>query len=528
MRTLRILTAFVVLFLGGVSHTFSFTHEKLPVNFLEYTERAFELARKENKPVFMLISAVWCHWCHVFEEGALSSEKVYSYLNEHYINVFVDADIRRDLHFRFQATALPYVVFLKPDGSTLHKYGGVLNTNDFLELLKILHKKAALSEPEGDVGDESAFSYSPPSKLETENIEAIQSLFTATFLDNFDEEESGMGGGRKFLLPNTFIYLFDNLDNKENDFPGMIDRTLKKAVGGIYDSVEGGFFRYAETRDWKIPHYEKMLNVNSAALLLLLKADAASPSDKLKDAVRGTIEYLSSILFDSGAGVFMSFQIADTSYYSLSAEQRKKVKKPAVIKKVFVDTLSVSLGYLLDASSYLNNPAFNRKIKQSVEFLLRMVKQENKIYHYYYITDGKWFLTGSLADHAHLALLFSKAYKAFKNPDYLRAAEKILDDTYSRYYNAKFGVYQERPAASLADLEYFMDLNSVIAQALLITAEFKPDKGRLKIVERMLNYFSGMKDLLAERAWEARDFGFLEVYARYLTVVKLYVLRVSL
>ena len=40
------------------------------------------------------------------------------------------------------------------------------------------------------------------------------------------------------------------------------------AEGGLYDQVDGGFFRYATTREWQLPHVEKLLEVNAALLSL--------------------------------------------------------------------------------------------------------------------------------------------------------------------------------------------------------------------------------------------------------------------
>ncbi len=43
------------------------------------------------------------------------------------------------------------------------------------------------------------------------------------------------------------------------DLHDMAARTLlAMARGGTYDHVEGGFFRYSTTRDWSVPHFEKM------------------------------------------------------------------------------------------------------------------------------------------------------------------------------------------------------------------------------------------------------------------------------
>ena len=47
--------------------------------------------------------------------------------------------------------------------------------------------------------------------------------------------------------------------------------------GGLYDELDGGFFRYAATRDWHQPHQEKLLDVNASLLRIYVEAvrDAA-------------------------------------------------------------------------------------------------------------------------------------------------------------------------------------------------------------------------------------------------------------
>ena len=47
----------------------------------------------------------------------------------------------------------------------------------------------------------------------------------------------------------------------------MLAATLDQmARGGIYDQLGGGFHRYATDREWKIPHFEKMLYDNGLLL----------------------------------------------------------------------------------------------------------------------------------------------------------------------------------------------------------------------------------------------------------------------
>ncbi len=39
----------------------------------------------------------------------------------------------------------------------------------------------------------------------------------------------------------------------------MVEKSLNvMALSGLYDQIEGGFFRYSTDREWRIPHFEKM------------------------------------------------------------------------------------------------------------------------------------------------------------------------------------------------------------------------------------------------------------------------------
>ncbi|HSH24863.1 MAG TPA: DUF255 domain-containing protein, partial [Massilibacterium sp.] len=40
-------------------------HAYQPVQWYEWSEEAFQKAKKENKPVLLSIGYSTCHWCHV-------------------------------------------------------------------------------------------------------------------------------------------------------------------------------------------------------------------------------------------------------------------------------------------------------------------------------------------------------------------------------------------------------------------------------------------------------------------------------
>src|SRR5437879_7051082 len=95
-----------------------------PINWYEWGEDAFSLAKTEDKPILLDIGAVWCHWCHVIDRESYENPAIAKIINEHFIPVKVDRDERPDVDSRYQSAisaisgqgGWPLTGFLMPDG----------------------------------------------------------------------------------------------------------------------------------------------------------------------------------------------------------------------------------------------------------------------------------------------------------------------------------------------------------------------------------------------------------------------------
>ena len=72
-------------------------HAANPVDWYPWSEEAFNLAKKLDKPVFLSIGYTTCHWCHVMEHESFEDEAVAKLMNETFINVKVDREERPDI-----------------------------------------------------------------------------------------------------------------------------------------------------------------------------------------------------------------------------------------------------------------------------------------------------------------------------------------------------------------------------------------------------------------------------------------------
>ena len=117
-------------------------HAYNPVNWLPFSDAAFEKAKKENKPVLISIGYSACHWCHVMEHESFEDAEVAKLMNTHFINIKVDREERADVDMLYmQAVQLmtgqggwPLNCFTLPDGRPI--YGGTyFNKKRWMEVL---------------------------------------------------------------------------------------------------------------------------------------------------------------------------------------------------------------------------------------------------------------------------------------------------------------------------------------------------------------------------------------------------------
>ena len=506
----------------------AYEHHHSRVAFQEYADDVIERNLAERQPYFLLFSAEWCHWCHEFAEHALAREEVYTFLNRHFINVFIDADIHTAAYARYRATGLPYIVFLNPDGSVHFKYSGTIYGDEFIEVLRDL--KLTIEQKIVIPGQAVELEpYVPPSALSVSDLVEVAERFREGILESFDPTEHGVGRGEKAILPRTFLHLLKQANDDRADgldreaVVESVEMTLSRAVDAIYDPVEGGFFRYAETRDWQVPHYEKMADLNAGAALVLYRLGEMSPSspELMRAAGTRTIEYLSSTLYEPRLGTFLSFQGADTRYFLLDAAMRSAARSPAVADKVLIDRLAATLDHLIDVLPYAADPALERRVLSSLDFLASMTEEQGHLRRYHHLADGAWQGDALPRDHALVAHVLQKAARHFSEPRYARSAHKVVEAAVSRFYDARKGIFVAPGLADGDSVEYLMEVNALLGLAMMRLHEDGYPQ-RWDVVESLMTYFSGVGALLDERLWESRDWEVMETYVPYLDAIDLF------
>ncbi len=252
-----------------------------PINWYTWSEEAFEIAKKENKPILVDVGAAWCHWCHVMDEETYKDPEVVKLVNENFIPIKVDRDEMPDVDRMLQNAVFtltgesgwPLTAFLTPDGKIF--FGGTYyppvdrqGRMGFRRLLKTIIEtwKTKREEIFENAADPKLFNVESFNKGSTDFVSvenAVSYIMLAADLEN-----GGLENNMKFPHPSVDILLLNYSiwakDTAPRDF-GIF--TLKQMYyGGIFDQVGGGFHRYTVDKYWSVPHFEKLL-IDNAELI---------------------------------------------------------------------------------------------------------------------------------------------------------------------------------------------------------------------------------------------------------------------
>ena len=73
--------------LAKESSDYLLKHSTNPVDWFPWSDEAFELAKKLDKPLFISIGYFSCHWCSVMERESFTDNKTANFMNKHFLDV---------------------------------------------------------------------------------------------------------------------------------------------------------------------------------------------------------------------------------------------------------------------------------------------------------------------------------------------------------------------------------------------------------------------------------------------------------
>lgn len=335
-------------------------HKDNPTAWQLWTPETLDLAKRQNKLLFVSIGYSACHWCHVMAHESFDHPGTAMLLNEKFIPVKIDREERPDIDRQYMDFVVattghggwPLNVFVTPDlepifggtywpgeGSDDH---GSMTFGDVLTMVSRMWVENEVKvRDSGKQITEALRRFADQSRAEEDHqggSYATLELLTESvqhYKGQFDKAHGGFGDAPKFPTPASLTHLIRlGSSGKEvkdvlgedacTDACEMVLHTLRKmARGGIKDQVGNGFARYSVTRDWSLPHFEKMLYDNAQLLPLYLDAFLLNGEDIFLDTTNDIAKYLTSPPMSSLEGGIYASEDADSAPSTAESNKRE-------------------------------------------------------------------------------------------------------------------------------------------------------------------------------------------------------------
>ncbi len=506
-------------------------HAYNPVNWFPWAEDSINLAKREDKPIFLSIGYSACHWCHVMAHESFEDNAIAKTMNEKFINIKVDREERPDIDDVYQRACQvvngnggwPLSVFLSPDlkpfyvGTYFPKesrygmpgFGEILNQLDNAFHFRKNEIKNTTSEFMNSLINTSK------DVLINKDLDIDKSILDESALNLLhiaDFTYGGFGISPKFPNVSSLLFLLRYYDiSKIEKFKDFVIFTSEKILyGGIHDHLGGGFSRYSTDQKWLVPHFEKMLYDNSLLVILFSEVYQITKDEKFKIAVEKTLDYTLRDLLNKDGG-FFSAQDADSEgeegkYYLWSKKEISSIIKNPLHLDIFCEYYNVSEGGNFEGKNILN-------VKYSYQFLskkynidvkdIKNIIDENSLKLFIVREkrikpqkDDKTILSWN----ALAVSSFIKGYKITGNELYLRTAVdtiKFIENKMKASNGSLHRIYKN----GTSKIPSYLDDYAFYINALLDLLEIKPDIGYMELVIQYTDY-------LVKNFWDSNENNF--------------------
>ncbi|MGY5855893.1 MAG: thioredoxin domain-containing protein [Candidatus Thorarchaeota archaeon] len=507
-------------------------HAENPVDWYPWGDEAFELAAKENKPVFLSIGYSTCHWCHVMAHESFEDDEVTRLMNDAFVNIKVDREERPDIDGVYMEVAQmitgrggwPLTIIMTPDkkpfyaGTYIPKESryNMLGMKELVPRIKELWEtdQANIDEVIGKI--EQALSESSGTGLKDDLTLNDVDLAYAHLSQRFDEERGGFGSAPKFPSPHNLLLVLRYWKRTGDERAlYMVEKTLQKMrLGGLFDHLGFGFHRYSTDAEWLLPHFEKMLYDQASLMMAYTEAYQITKKQEYADVVQDIFEYITRDM-TSPEGAFYSAEDADSEgeegkFYTWTQSEIKDALKNDVAS-IFMQVYNIhEEGNFEDEATRektgLNIPHLSDSVnvdtkmtKQELEILLGtartnlFIRRERRVRPSLddkILTDWNGFMIAALA----------KAAIVIGDKKFTEVAEKALTFILETMLDENRGLYHRYKEGDVA-IGAFLDDYAYLVWALLEMYEvtFKPE------------YLKQAKNLtmeLIENFWDEKDGGF--------------------
>lgn len=355
---------------------------------------AFAHAAKTQRPVILYLEAVWCHWCHVMDRETYADPEVRTLIEQHFVALRIDQDLRPDLANRYRDYGWPATIIFAPDGTELAKRQGFVPKASFTKLLRSMrdHPVAESAPSEEDiVPTESA-----------ELLPATRARLRERHRSTFDTRLGGLKAQLKYLDRDQVEYALQ-LAAAGDAEEGERARQTLRATAQLIDPVWGGVYQYSTDGDWQHPHFEKLTRLQAEYIRVYALACLQLKAAEFCENARA-IERYSSAFLRSRDGVYWVSQDADlvpgqhsADYFALDDMARRNKGIPRVDQHVYAHENGLMIDALVALYEATLDEALLRKAVIAADRMLETRALPAGGFRHDRRDDGGPFLADSLA-----------------------------------------------------------------------------------------------------------------------------------
>jgi uncharacterized protein YyaL (SSP411 family) len=503
MRLLLICFLIVSLYANHLSNETSpylKQHKNDLIDWYPWGEQPLKKAKKQNKLILLSIGYSTCHWCHEMAKESYNDKKIAEILNKFYICIKIDKEEYPHIDEYYQkiyeiinkkSGGWPLTLILTSDlkpvmAKTYIPKNSSKNYKGFLELLQ---EYANMPKDKLNKYGENILKLLDSKKSIKNNLKKEE--FIKSFLKIYDDKYKGFYKKRKY--PNVSIldvlldlYLLDNdmLAKK------MVFESLDTmANSGLYDQIEGGFFRFSVDRKWQMPHFEKMLYSNAQLLNIYIRGYTYTKKRLYKKIIKETISHIDSYFKINK--LYKSASDADSINFENKEEEGfyfifsyEKVYKYLLKKGFDKQTIKKNLDYLCITKDgnvdfeYSHPHITAPKKPKNFKKIKKALQDYRKLKKYPFVDDKINLAWNSL-------YLDAKLKAGIIDENYKKEALESIDELIYTFY-LKNELYHQKIASSIPKQKGLLEDYAFFAKLLFDAYEATFDKRYLYLFESIV------------------------------------------
>jgi uncharacterized protein YyaL (SSP411 family) len=403
----------------------------------EWSPKAFARAEAEKKPVLLSLVTAWSDECAAMDRETYADPDVESLIDQRFVAVRVDADRRPDINERYNLGGWPTTVFLTSSGSTLS--GGTYF--DAAEMISTLRQVADAYRDRFDeisararivgsvrlLGRRSLGEGGQPERdhVPSDPIADFRSLLIA----RFDAVNGGFGPAPKLPHPQAVSFALSLAGDGDTDMRHIASVTMHH-MRALWDSDNGGFYRYANADDWSDAGGGKTLDQNAAFLHVYVEAAIRLRDAEWLEQAAEIVRWTQSELSRESDGGFFNAALSRT-----------------VDRTMYVDRNAMMVGAFIRAAALFDDIWLRDVALKSLEAVIVPAYTPGEGVAHLTVAHGSGGVRGLLTDQVHVASALIWAHAATGQLPYSMLAAEVLQFAIRTMWDEASGVFRDRAVA---------------------------------------------------------------------------------